>query len=48
VSDCCAPLRLEREAPKLPITGDRPKALNGWLYRHGPNPQFAPCGPYHG
>ena len=42
-----APLHMECEAPNLPITGERPQALNGWLYRNGPNPQFAPRGPYH-
>ncbi len=38
---------MECDAPNLPITGELPKALNGWLYRNGPNPQFAPRGPYH-
>ena len=42
-----APLHMECDAPNLPITGELPKALNGWLYRNGPNPQFAPRGPYH-
>ena len=31
----------------LPVTGDIPKALDGTLYRNGPNPQFAPRGHYH-
>jgi carotenoid cleavage dioxygenase-like enzyme len=42
-----APLHMECDAPNLPITGELPKELNGWLYRNGPNPQFAPRGPYH-
>ena len=42
-----APLHMECEAPNLPITGEMPRGLNGWLYRNGPNPQFAPRGPYH-
>jgi carotenoid cleavage dioxygenase-like enzyme len=42
-----APLHMECEAPNLPILGDWPRELNGWLYRNGPNPQFAPRGPYH-
>jgi carotenoid cleavage dioxygenase-like enzyme len=42
-----APLHMECDAPNLPITGVMPKALRGTLYRNGPNPQFAPRGPYH-
>jgi carotenoid cleavage dioxygenase-like enzyme len=42
-----APLHMECDAPNLPITGEVPKALHGTLYRNGPNPQFAPRGPYH-
>jgi carotenoid cleavage dioxygenase-like enzyme len=42
-----APLHMECDAANLPITGELPKELNGWLYRNGPNPQFAPRGPYH-
>jgi carotenoid cleavage dioxygenase len=42
-----APLHMECDAPNLPVTGEIPKELNGWLYRNGPNPQFAPRGPYH-
>jgi len=42
-----APLHMECEAPNLPISGEWPKELDGWLYRNGPNPQFAPRGPYH-
>ena len=42
-----APLLMECDAAHLPITGELPPELNGWLYRNGPNPQFAPRGPYH-
>ena len=42
-----APLHMECDAPNLPIRGDWPRELNGWLYRNGPNPQFAPRGTYH-
>jgi carotenoid cleavage dioxygenase-like enzyme len=42
-----APLHMECDAPNLPVTGEIPKELNGSLYRNGPNPQFAPRGPYH-
>ncbi len=42
-----APLHMECDAPHLPVSGEIPKELNGWLYRNGPNPQFAPRGPYH-
>ncbi|MBS0444978.1 MAG: carotenoid oxygenase family protein [Proteobacteria bacterium] len=42
-----APLLAECDADNLPVSGELPKDLNGWLYRNGPNPQFAPRGPYH-
>jgi carotenoid cleavage dioxygenase-like enzyme len=42
-----APLHMEGDADQLPVSGEVPKELNGWLYRNGPNPQFAPRGPYH-
>lgn len=42
-----APVHFEAEAYNLPITGEVPVQLNGTLYRNGPNPQFAPRGPYH-
>lgn len=42
-----APLHMECDAANLPITGEMPAGLHGWLYRNGPNPQFAPRGPYH-
>ncbi len=31
----------------LEVTGEFPAALNGTLYRNGPNPQFEPRGDYH-
>ena len=42
-----APVNTEADAAHLHITGDMPKELCGTLYRNGPNPQFAPRGPYH-
>jgi carotenoid cleavage dioxygenase len=42
-----APVNTESDAAHLPITGELPKELCGTLYRNGPNPQFAPRGPYH-
>ncbi len=42
-----APIHGESDEPDLRIQGDMPKALHGTLYRNGPNPQFAPRGPYH-
>ncbi len=42
-----APLNAECDAPNLQITGEMPEGLSGTLYRNGPNPQFAPRGPYH-
>jgi len=42
-----APIHMECEAQDLPVTGEVPKDLFGSLYRNGPNPQFAPRGPYH-
>ena len=41
------PVNTEADAAHLQITGDMPKELCGTLYRNGPNPQFAPRGPYH-
>jgi carotenoid cleavage dioxygenase len=41
------PVNTEADAPNLPVTGEVPKTLCGTLYRNGPNPQFAPRGPYH-
>jgi carotenoid cleavage dioxygenase len=42
-----APVNTEADAGHLHITGEMPKELCGTLYRNGPNPQFAPRGPYH-
>jgi carotenoid cleavage dioxygenase-like enzyme len=42
-----APVFVEGDSCDLPVTGEIPKALNGTLYRNGPNPQFAPRGHYH-
>ena len=42
-----APVNIEADAGHLQITGEMPKDLCGTLYRNGPNPQFAPRGPYH-
>ena len=42
-----APVCTEADAAHLPITGEMPAGLCGTLYRNGPNPQFAPRGPYH-
>ena len=42
-----APLLAECDAANLPISGELPRDLCGTLYRNGPNPQFAPRGPYH-
>lgn len=41
-----APIRSEDDFI-LPVTGALPPELRGTLYRNGPNPQFAPRGPYH-
>lgn len=42
-----APVHTEADAAHLPVTGEIPADLAGTLYRNGPNPQFAPRGPYH-
>ena len=42
-----APVHAECDAWNLPVSGEIPQALHGTLYRNGPNPQFAPRGPYH-
>ena len=41
-----APLHLEGNVDHLPVSGTLPQALQGTLYRIGPNPQFAPRGKY--
>lgn len=38
--DNLAPIPMECDAPFLTIEGELPRALNGTLYRNGPNPQF--------
>ena len=35
-----APIPMECDAPYLRVEGELPRALNGTLYRNGPNPQF--------
>jgi carotenoid cleavage dioxygenase-like enzyme len=42
-----APILVEGDSGALPVQGEVPKALSGTLFRNGPNPQFAPRGPYH-
>ncbi|MBV8191196.1 MAG: carotenoid oxygenase family protein [Alphaproteobacteria bacterium] len=42
-----APVNTEADAGHLHVSGELPKELCGTLYRNGPNPQFAPRGPYH-
>jgi carotenoid cleavage dioxygenase len=41
------PIRMECDCTDLVIEGELPADLNGSLYRIGPNPQFAPLGPYN-
>lgn len=41
------PLLAEHDCPDLQIEGDWPADLAGTLYRIGPNPRFAPLGPYN-
>ena len=41
------PVNTEADAAHLHVTGEVPRELCGTLYRNGPNPQFAPRGPYH-
>jgi len=43
--DNFAPIGFEADAPHLPVRGALPKALNGTLYRNGPNPQFPAADP---
>ena len=40
-------MNTEADAAHLQITGEMPKELLGTLYRNGPNPQFAPRGPFY-
>lgn len=41
------PIRFECDYADLIVEGKLPEALNGTLYRIGPNPQFAPRGIYN-
>jgi carotenoid cleavage dioxygenase-like enzyme len=41
------PIRIECDCEDLMVEGTIPEELNGSLYRIGPNPQFAPRGPYN-
>lgn len=41
------PIRMECDYADLVIEGRMPDELQGTLYRIGPNPQFAPLGPYN-
>ena len=40
-----APLGMECDAPHVTVVGELPKALNGTLYRNGPDPQFPAADP---
>ncbi|MBL4863988.1 MAG: carotenoid oxygenase family protein [Rhodobiaceae bacterium] len=42
-----APVQAECDAPDLIVHGEIPDALNGTLYRNGPNPMFPPLGSSH-
>ncbi len=42
-----APVHDEIDVADLKITGTIPDALNGAFLRNGPNPEFAPMGPYN-
>ncbi|HLY04702.1 MAG TPA: carotenoid oxygenase family protein [Rhizomicrobium sp.] len=42
-----APVRSEDAFAHLPVEGEIPRALQGTLYRNGPNPQFEPRDPDH-
>lgn len=41
------PIQMECDARDLIVEGELPRALNGTLYRAGPNQRFAPRGDYH-
>lgn len=47
LSGAFAPLSCEYDCADLRVEGDLPRALDGVLYRVGPNPQFPPLGPYN-
>lgn len=42
-----APVREEVTADRLEVVGKLPPGLDGMYVRNGPNPRFAPRGPYH-
>jgi carotenoid cleavage dioxygenase-like enzyme len=42
-----APVNFEAQIQDLVVDGSLPKGLAGSLYRNGPNPKYAPTGPYH-
>src|SRR5262245_40032425 len=42
-----APVREEVTADGLKVVGTLPAEMDGMFVRNGPNPQFAPKGPYH-
>ena len=42
-----APINFEAQANDLVVQGELPEGLSGSLYRNGPNPKYAPVGPYH-
>lgn len=42
-----APINFEAQAHDLVVDGKLPDGLSGSLYRNGPNPKYAPNGPYH-
>ena len=42
-----APINFEAQIQDLVVEGSIPQGLSGSLYRNGPNPKYAPTGPYH-
>ncbi len=42
-----APINFEAQIQDLVVAGVVPEGLSGSLYRNGPNPKYAPTGPYH-
>ena len=42
-----APINFEAQIQDLVVEGSVPSGLSGSLYRNGPNPKYAPTGPYH-
>jgi carotenoid cleavage dioxygenase len=42
-----APINFEAQMQDLVVDGSIPDGLSGSLYRNGPNPKYAPTGPYH-